>query len=143
MTDSMSPESRSKLMSRVKGKDTAPELALRKAVWALGLRYRIHQKIGSVRPDMLFKGARVAIFIDGCFWHCCPLHGTIPKDNSAFWLPKLKRNVQRDMENTQALTAEEWSVLRFWEHEIDESAEACAHRIATLVAARQGKSKVN
>ena len=136
MGDVMSTTKRSQLMSRIRGKDTGPELSLRHAVWALGLRYRLQQRIGKVRPDLVFSRARVAVFIDGCFWHRCPLHGVMPKSNSTFWQKKLDRNVRRDNENTQALTAMGWGVLRFWEHEIEESAEHCAKRIADFVSRR-------
>lgn len=121
-------------MSRIRGKNTLPELTLRRALWALGLRYRLQYKIGRFRPDLVFTRAHVAIFVDGCFWHRCPLHGVMPKGNQAFWKAKLERNAQRDIETTKALASEGWTVLRFWEHEIDESAESCARRIADVIA---------
>lgn len=133
MSDVMSAEQRSKLMSRIQGKNTTPEISLRRAAWALGLRYRLHRRIGKTRPDLVFVGAKVAVFVDGCFWHGCPLHRVMPKNNREFWKKKLGRNVQRDAEDTQALTAAGWRVLRFWEHEIEESAEACARKIAKHV----------
>ncbi|MDP1929761.1 MAG: very short patch repair endonuclease [Thiobacillus sp.] len=129
MPDVMSPAQRSKLMSRIQGKNTSPEISLRRAAWKLGLRYRLHRRIGKTRPDLVFTGAKVAIFVDGCFWHCCPLHCVMPKNNREFWQKKLGRNVQRDAEATQVLTAAGWCVLRFWEHEIEASAETCARKI--------------
>lgn len=136
MGDVMSSAKRSRLMSRIRDKNTVPELNLRHAVWSIGLRYRLHLKIGSIKTDLVFTKAKVAIFVDGCFWHQCPIHGVMPKGNYAFWQPKLERNMKRDIEVTQKLILEGWEVLRFWEHEIDESAEKCAQRVAQLVASR-------
>lgn len=131
--DKMSAEQRSALMGRIRGKDTLPELALRRAAWALGLRYRLHWKIARTKPDMVFVGARLAVFVDGCFWHCCPLHSAMPKNNREFWAQKLKRNCERDAENTHRLVAEGWQVLRLWEHEIEASPANCAQRIAAML----------
>jgi DNA mismatch endonuclease (patch repair protein) len=124
---------RRKMMSRIKGKDTGPELALRSAAWAIGLRYRLHYRIGRTRPDMVFIGKRVAVFVDGCFWHGCPRHSTAPKNNREFWKQKLERNQERDTQNTKWLEAEGWRVLRYWEHDIEASPTACAHRLAMIL----------
>lgn len=126
-------DQRRQMMSRIKGRDTAPELSLRRKVWALGLRYRLHFRIGRARPDMVFIGAKLAVFVDGCFWHGCPLHSTMPKNNRDFWERKLNRNRERDIENTLQLEASGWRVLRLWEHEIETSAEDCARRIAAVL----------
>lgn len=131
--DVMSAEQRSALMGRIRGKNTLPELTLRRAAWALGLRYRLHRRINRIKPDMVFVGARLAVFVDGCFWHCCPLHSVMPKNNRDFWAHKLKRNCQRDAENTQRLVAEGWQVLRLWEHEIEASPASCAQQIAAML----------
>ncbi|HWW05890.1 very short patch repair endonuclease [Collimonas sp.] len=133
MVDVMSSEKRSELMSRIRGKNTGPELKLRRAAWAMGLRYRLHLRVERARPDMVFLGARVAVFVDGCFWHCCPLHGVIPKNNRTFWQPKLDRNAKRDVETNKKFIAAGWKVLRFWEHEVDDSPELCARKIADAV----------
>jgi DNA mismatch endonuclease (patch repair protein) len=101
-------------------RDTSPESAVRSALHGRGLRFRKHYaavKGLRCRPDIVFVGARVAVFIDGCFWHRCPDHGTSPKTNSAYWTEKLDRNVQRDRRNTAAFEAAGWTVMRFWEHE--------------------------
>lgn len=101
-------------------RDTLPELAVRRLVHAAGLRYRVDYRLAPplrARPDIVFTRRRVAIFIDGCFWHGCPLHATSPKQNSGYWGPKLLRNKERDRETDQALTELGWKVLRFWEHE--------------------------
>lgn len=120
-------------------RDTGPELRLRSAVHRLGLRYRLAVVVvaGGVRvvPDLVFPAQRVAVFVDGCFWHRCPTHGTAPRANDAYWGPKLDRNVARDRAVTVALEAAGWSVTRLWEHDIRESPEACAARIRTAVRA--------
>lgn len=111
-------------------RDTKPELAARRLIHAAGLRYRVDFPPlgGRQRADIVFTRARVAIYIDGCFWHGCPLHATYPKRNSDYWLPKLRRNIERDRETDARLAHAGWTVLRFWEHE---SAEDVA---ATVVA---------
>lgn len=101
-------------------RDTGPELALRKLLHAQGLRYRVDAPIRTarrlVRPDVVFTRRKLAVFVDGCFWHQCPEHGTRPKDPTGYWTPKLQRNVERDLETTVALQEEGWVVLRIWEH---------------------------
>lgn len=112
-------------MQRQAVRDTKPELALRRALFALGLRYRVAYPIPGLprrSMDIAFPGAKLAIFVDGCFWHSCPEHGVSPKSSSAWWGAKLEGNRRRDSETTQHLVAEGWEVLRFWEHE-DPSAE--------------------
>lgn len=105
-------------MSRIRGRDTGPELTLRRALWSAGLRYRLHARIAG-RPDIVFTRGRVAVFCDGCFWHGCPTHSVKPKTNSSFWGLKLARNKARDQAVTAALETEGWTVMRFWEHEIE------------------------
>lgn len=133
-------DQRRQMMSRIKGRDTAPELSLRRKTWALGLRYRLQYRIGRTRPDMVFVGAKLAVFVDGCFWHGCPLHSTIPKNNRDFWEHKLRRNRERDAENTQWLEAEGWRVLRLWEHEVETSPADCARRIAAILGTGESKA---
>lgn len=108
-----------------RGRDTKPELALRRILHARGLRYRVDfAPIGGVRirPDVVFTSAKLVVFVDGCFWHSCPVHGTQPKQNSEYWLPKLTRNKERDSEADELLRSQGWCVLRFWEHEAPEAA---------------------
>ncbi|WP_308200688.1 very short patch repair endonuclease [Aeromicrobium fastidiosum] len=104
-----------------KGRDTKPELALRSSLHRAGLRFRKDYRldVGGLRcrPDIAFTRLRVAVFVDGCFWHCCPEHGVSPKRNSEYWGPKLRRNVERDALQTKALIAAGWTVIRVWEHE--------------------------
>jgi DNA mismatch endonuclease, patch repair protein len=105
-------------MSRIRGRDTGPELPLRKALCAMGVRYRLDRGVLG-QPDIVFKAARVVVFVDGCFWHRCPTHGVMPKNNSEFWKTKIRRNVERDDFVTARLADEGWTVLRFWEHDVE------------------------
>ncbi|MCE1178960.1 MAG: very short patch repair endonuclease [Micrococcales bacterium] len=109
-----------KVMQSNKGRDTGPELAVRRLVHARGLRYRI-----STRPeptlrrtaDLVFTRSRVAVFIDGCFWHGCPQHRTHPRTNATYWADKIETNIARDADTSERLSAAGWTVLRFWQHE--------------------------
>jgi DNA mismatch endonuclease (patch repair protein) len=103
-----------------RSRDTAPELAVRRLLHAAGLRYRVDYRPDPSlrrRADIVFPKQRVAIFIDGCFWHACPEHGTAARTNATYWSEKLQRNVARDADTTTRLEAAGWTVLRFWEHE--------------------------
>ncbi|MET9498860.1 very short patch repair endonuclease [Streptomyces sp. NPDC006552] len=114
-------------MSKQVSKDTAAELAVRRLLHAAGLRYRIEYRVPGMarrRIDVAFPRAKVAVLIDGCFWHGCPRHATQPKSNAEWWRRKLERNVARDRETTEHLTAIGWTVLRFWEHESPEHVAA-------------------
>lgn len=117
-------------------RDTGVEREIRSRVHAFGLRYQLHRRLlpASRREvDMVFPTARVAVFVDGCFWHSCPRHGTWPKNNAPFWRRKLEENVRRDRDTDARLIADGWRVLRVWEHE---AAEEAAARIAEVVRAR-------
>ncbi len=116
-----------------RGRDTRPELAVRKAVHALGLRYRVSiRPLGDTRrtADLVFPRAKVAVFIDGCFWHRCPDHFVMPKANRSFWEAKMQRNTERDRETDDLLAAAGWVVIRVWEHQ---GAIEAAARVATAV----------
>jgi DNA mismatch endonuclease, patch repair protein len=117
MIDRISKEKRSRIMAAIKSENTAPEVAVRKALWAKGLRFRIHY--GREKIDIAFPSKKVAVFIDGCFWHGCPIHSHLPKSNENYWHPKLKKNMERDRIKDNLLSAEGWSVLHIWEHELD------------------------
>jgi DNA mismatch endonuclease, patch repair protein len=102
--------------------DTKPEVALRRALHAQGYRFRKDYRLDladgkRVRPDIAFTARRVAVFVDGCFWHACPDHGSKPANNVWYWEPKLRRNVERDRAADAALAAAGWDVVRVWEHE--------------------------
>jgi DNA mismatch endonuclease, patch repair protein len=118
---------------------TMPEVALRSALHRGGLRFRTDFPIQlaevRVRPDIVFTRKRVAVFVDGCFWHCCPAHGVLPAGNRAYWEPKLAANVDRDRRVDAALRNAGWSVLRVWEHEETDTA---AEAVVTAVNRRTG-----
>lgn len=125
-----------KSMQSNKGRDTKPELALRRAVHALGMRYRVSARpLPAVRrtADLLFTRAHVAVFMDGCFWHGCPEHHTKSATNAAYWAEKVRRNRERDAETDRLLMDAGWKVIRVWEHE--DPVEA-AHRVARVVRDR-------
>ncbi|MBB6392715.1 very short patch repair endonuclease [Microbacterium thalassium] len=121
MADSWaSSETSRRTMVANRRRDTQPEMRVRRILHAAGLRYIVDARpitSSRSRADIVFTKRRIAVFIDGCFWHRCPVHGTTPKANSDYWTPKLERNVKRDQEVTQSLMAAGWTVLRFWEHE--------------------------
>jgi DNA mismatch endonuclease, patch repair protein len=118
-------ESASATMRGNRGSDTRPELAVRSLLHRRGHRFRKNLRIGigasAVRPDIVFTRRRVAVFIDGCFWHCCPVHGTRPRSNVAYWDAKLRSNVERDERTTALLSEAGWRVVRVWEHETPEN----------------------
>ncbi len=107
----------SRQMQRMPRKDTGPEVLLRRELHARGLRFRKNYGKLPGRPDIAFTRARLAIFVDGCFWHRCPEHGTPPKNNAQWWATKLEANVARDRRQDQALVERGWTVVRVWEHE--------------------------
>ncbi|WEK40316.1 MAG: very short patch repair endonuclease [Candidatus Brevundimonas colombiensis] len=116
-TDVFSPEKRSAVMRRVKGRDTSPELAVRKVLRAAGIGYRLGGCGLAGRPDVVMKGRRVALFVHGCFWHGhdCPRGARQPKTNADYWIAKIGRNRTRDAEVRQALLADGWRVIVAWE----------------------------
>ncbi|MDX3231155.1 very short patch repair endonuclease [Streptomyces sp. ME19-01-6] len=120
-------------MSRQTNRDTSAERAVRQLLHASGYRYRIHYPVPGMRRrkiDIAFTGVRLAVLIDGCFWHGCPEHATSPKANADWWRQKLDRNIERDQETNAQLLAEGWKVLRFWEHE---SPDAVMCQVAAAV----------
>jgi len=134
MPDKRVPLTRSQQMSRIRGQDTRPERLLRRALWAVGLRYRLQAPTPSGRADLVFLSSRVAILVDGCFWHGCPLHYVRPRSRTEFWEAKLAGNVARDRAQTLELEAQGWRVLRFWEHEIHENLEGAVCEVKRLLA---------
>ncbi len=124
-------------MQLQRARDTGPELALRSRIHAEGLRYRVDRApLPGLRrrADLVFGPARVAVFVDGCFWHRCPEHGTRPKSNVRWWADKLQRNQDRDADTDRQLAAASWLPVRVWEHE--DPARAAA-RVAELVRSRR------
>lgn len=117
MLDVLTKEQRSYCMSRIRGKNTVPELVLRKAISSSGLRgYRLHYKIPG-KPDIVFPRLKIAVFIDGCFWHRCPKCFIKPTTNSRFWMKKITSNAKRDRLVNIKLRRNGWRVLRVWEHD--------------------------
>ena len=112
---------RSRNMAAIRRSGTKPDLKLRRALHARGYRYRkdlpvrVNGKL--IRPDIAFTRYKIAVFVDGCFWHSCPEHGRRPANNTSYWLPKLARNAARDQEQVAMLTAAGWTVIRLWEHQ--------------------------
>lgn len=127
-----------KRMQRTPRRDTPCELKLRSAIHRMGLRFRVDWPLPGTRrrADLAFTRARVAVFVDGCFWHRCPVHGTLPKANAPWWQEKLTANALRDRDTDARLTASGWCVLRFWEHD---DMMFAADRVRHLVLGRQAK----
>ena len=116
----MTPEQRSRCMAAIRGKDTKPEILVRKFLFSKGLRYRLNNRKLPGSPDIVLKKYKTVIFVDGCFWHGhegCK-YFRLPKSNTSFWETKITRNIERDKETTQALTALGWKVIRIWECEL-------------------------
>ena len=131
--DPFPPEERRRVMQAVRKSDTAPEMRLRRALWSTGLRYRLRRRISGARPDLCFLGARVAVFVDGCFWHGCPEHYSAPVHNFAFWNEKLRKNQMRDQRDNRRLEAAAWNVLRYWECEVREEATRIVEEVGQRV----------
>jgi DNA mismatch endonuclease, patch repair protein len=142
MSDRRAPEITSKIMSAVKNKDSEAEVKLRRALFARGLRYRVHYGKLVGRPDIVFPGARVVVFIDGDFWHgnAWRLRGMASFDEQfrfrsrpEWWRAKISRNMERDKEVNEALSGIGWRVLRLWESDVLKDVEACAERVETFL----------
>lgn len=122
MADVVDRTTRSRMMAGIRGKDTKPELLVRKALHAFGLRYRLHVKDLPGKPDLVFPKHRAVVFVNGCFWHRhhgCKL-ATVPKSNAEFWEQKLEANRKRDLLHVQQLRALGWRVFTIWECELDD-----------------------
>jgi DNA mismatch endonuclease (patch repair protein) len=142
MADFLSPIERSERMSRIRGKDTRPELALRKVLHGLGLRYRLHGAGLAGKPDLVFARYKTVVFVHGCFWH---RHGgcniaTTPKSNTPFWVGKFEKNVARDARVARILEEAGWKVLVVWECELASARKAIAtgERLAALIRGPAG-----
>lgn len=127
-------------MSAQRTRDTTPEVRLRRILHSRGLRYRVDLALPGLsrrRADITFPALRLAVFVDGCFWHGCPDHKTSPKTNAEWWTAKLARNVERDRETDVHLAELGWNVIRIWEHEAPEYA---ADRVEAAVRSVRAKS---
>lgn len=133
MADRLDPEARSRLMSRIRGKDTAPELAVRRALHAAGFRFRLHRRDLPGTPDLVLPKWRVAVFVHGCFWHGhgCP-QGRLPKSREDYWHPKIAANRARDGRKAAELEAAGWRVFAVWECETRDAAAVAARLAAFL-----------
>lgn len=134
MSDVFTPEKRSAVMRRVKGRDTAPELKVRKALTALGARYRLNRRDLPGSPDIVMAGRRLAIFVHGCFWHGhdCPRGSRVPKTNRDYWTAKVARNVARDARAAAELAAADWRVETIWECDLKDAGALQARLEALL-----------
>jgi DNA mismatch endonuclease, patch repair protein len=133
MTDVLSPKQRSYNMSRIRGKNTAPEIKLRKMLFAAGIRgYRIHYKLPG-KPDIVFTKKKIAIFIDGCFWHKCPVCFQEPENRKEFWMKKIRSNIERDKKVNEQLKNDGWTIIRIWEHQIRKKPEDSLRKILNLL----------
>lgn len=138
MVDVMSAERRSLLMSRIRGKDTSPEVKVRKLLWSAGLRYRLHTRGLPGKPDLVFRKWRAVVFVHGCFWHRhsdCPFF-RLPKTRTSFWDEKLRRNQERDAAAVAALATSGWRVAVVWECALRLDADVAVDRLADWI--RQG-----
>lgn len=118
MADVHTPGQRSYNMSRIRSRDTKPEILLRKALWKEGFRYTLKNKDVPGKPDLVFRKQKIVIFVDGCFWHRCPKHFVEPANNADFWEKKIQSNVGRDKKINRELKKSGWTIVRIWEHDL-------------------------
>ncbi|WP_293829836.1 very short patch repair endonuclease [uncultured Phascolarctobacterium sp.] len=128
---------RSKIMKSIKGSDTGIEVRLRKALWHKGIRYRKNFKVFDCHPDIVITKYKIAVFCDGNFWHGKELQKRPIKHNSSYWNEKIRRNVERDLENTIELRDNGWIVLRFWEDDIQNNLPNCIDDVLRYISIRK------
>lgn len=119
---------------------TKPEMALRRVLHRRGLRYRVDRRVlpdFRRSADLVFGPAKVAVFVDGCFWHRCPVHFVLPKSNTNWWRAKIDRNVERDRDTDRHLHEAGWATLRYWEHQLREDPSVCADEVQRIVDRRR------
>ena len=133
MVDVLTHEQRKFNMSRIRGKNTGPELKLRKLLFANGIRgYRVHYNLVG-KPDIVFTKNKIVIFIDGCYWHRCPFCFQEPETRKEFWIRKINSNIDRDRKVNEQLKNDGWMVLRFWEHEVKKNPNDVLKKIAEML----------
>ena len=132
--DRISTASRSRIMSRIRSTNTLPEVMLRNALWHSGNCYRKYY--GKEKIDIAFPRKKVAVFVDGCFWHSCPFHGHMPKSRESYWIQKLAANARRSAEKDSRLSKDGWEVLHIWEHSIREDPVKCASQVLAILQER-------
>jgi DNA mismatch endonuclease, patch repair protein len=131
MPERITKEQRSNNMRAIKSQSKL-ENDISRALWKQGFRFRKNANLFG-KPDISIKKYKIAIFIDSCFWHCCPIHGNMPKSNQEYWTKKLTRNVSRDQEVNQYYLDRSWKVLRLWEHEFKQDFDAAVDSIALFI----------
>ena len=128
-----------KTMSGNHGKDTKLEIVVRKALWKDGYRYRKNNRRLLGTPDISFPKLKIVVFLDSCYWHGCPIHFKMPKTNTSFWHQKINRNIERDDEVSKHYSEENWTLLRFWEHEVKNDLERVVKTIEYFVDKKKNK----
>jgi len=136
MADTVDKATRSRIMSRIRGKNTKPEIQLRRALFATGTRFRVHDRSVPGTPDISHKGAKVAVFVDGCFWHGCPEHYSRPASRRKFWDAKLAYN--HDLRRRVLARLDGWTVTQVWECQVRDEAPTVASAIARSI--RRGRT---
>jgi DNA mismatch endonuclease (patch repair protein) len=127
---------RSRTMAAIPSERTSLEQLLARKMWASGMRgWRRHIRVEGAKPDFVFSRRKLAVFVDGCFWHACPECSKRPATNTDYWTKKLTRNAQRDARQTSTLVAAGWRVLRFWGHELQTTPEVCVERVQEALLA--------
>lgn len=138
MVDVLSPQQRAYCMSQINGRNTKPEIAFRKSLWAMGFRHRVKSKL-SGKPDIVYPALKIVIFVDGCFCRRCSELYQRPNTRAEFWEDKISGNVDRDRENDHLLKEQGWIVIRVWEHEIKAFLADCIGRLVTILPRRKAK----
>jgi DNA mismatch endonuclease, patch repair protein len=136
MTDVLTPQQRSFNMSRIRSTETKMEIALRKALWREGFRYRKNPSSYFGKPDIVLKKYKTVIFLDSCFWHACRKHFRLPETNRDFWSTKIEKNKKRDKEVNEYYRKLGWSIIRIWEHEIKADMDKTVNKIVKVLAGR-------
>lgn len=139
--DTLTAKQRSHCMSQIKSRDTKAELSFRRFIWKNNIRgYRLREKLRG-KPDLYFPSAKLAVFIDGCFWHRCPRCFVKPKSKNEYWDGKIAGNTARDKETNKLLRKEGIAVLRFWEHEVRENTEKCYKKVKNKLKTSGSEAK--
>lgn len=141
MTDTVDKETRSRIMSRIRGKNTGPEMRVRKALTALGYRYRIHARGLPGTPDLLFARRKKVVRVNGCFWHGHYCKTKVPASNQGFWIPKLEANALRDVRNERRLRRAGYGVITVWECQINEDPTGTMRRVTRLLGPSKWEGK--
>src|SRR4051794_31711101 len=139
MADVLTPDQRRLNMSRIRAKNTKPEKSLRSALHMRGFRFRVHRKDLPGSPDIVFARHKIAVFVDGCFWHGCPKHSARPSTNRQFWMDKIEANRMRDTRAASELRKLGWKVVRIWEHEVKQDVSRAIRSIERAVISAKTK----